>query len=267
MSEPKKAQQGINSIVIGISILEVIVDEGNALSLNAIAQKADMPPAKVHRYLVSLIETGLVSRLKEAGVYDLGPKALKLGLRAIKRIDRVNLAKEELDRLNAQVDETVFLTIWNNGEALVVGRKVSSRRITLMVRIGESFSPIYSAVGRLFAAHLDDVKKQQLLSTYSTLPSKPKINGNEVDKIDFMNELDTIQEAHFSKGTGDFQSNVVSMSVPVFGSDGKIEFALTIINFENDVDGENKKTGERLKQELIEAKDRLTIKLGSWEAI
>src|SRR5210317_1822947 len=115
MTEPKKAQQGINSVVIGMSVLDVIVDAGSALSLNAIANEVEMSPAKVHRYLVSLIETGLVTRLKEPGLYDLGPKALKLGFKATKRIDRVSIANEELDTLNSQVDETVFLSIWNDG--------------------------------------------------------------------------------------------------------------------------------------------------------
>ena len=91
MSEPKKTQQGINSVLIGVSILDVIVDAGGAISLNAISAKVDMSPAKAHRYLVSLIETGLVERLKEPGLYDLGPKALKLGLKAIQRIDRVSI--------------------------------------------------------------------------------------------------------------------------------------------------------------------------------
>jgi DNA-binding IclR family transcriptional regulator len=164
MTEQKKAQQGINSVVIGMGVLDVILDAGRALSLNAIANEAEMSPAKVHRYLVSLIETGLVTRMKEPGLYDLGPKALKLGFKAIRRIDRVTIANEELETLGSKVDETVFLTIWNDGEALVVGRKASSRPITLMVRIGEVLSPIYSAPGRMFVAFLDDQQKDRVIS-------------------------------------------------------------------------------------------------------
>ena len=51
--------------------------------LTQLQNEVEMSPAKVHRYLVSLIETGLVTRLKEPGLYDLGPKALKLGFKAI----------------------------------------------------------------------------------------------------------------------------------------------------------------------------------------
>ena len=178
MAEPRKTQQGINSVVIGMRVLDVIVDAGSALSLNAISAEVDMSPAKVHRYLVSLIETGLVERLKEPGLYDLGPKALKIGFKAIQRIDRVSIANEEVLALNGRVDETVFLSIWNDGEALVVGRKASSRPITLLVRIGEVLSPFHSSVGRLFAAFLSNEEQKSLLKSFSSLPRKPKIGDD-----------------------------------------------------------------------------------------
>ena len=267
MAEPKKVQQGINSVVIGMSVLDVIVDAGSALSLNAIAGKVEMSPAKVHRYLVSLIETGLVTRMKEPGLYDLGPKALKLGFKAIKRIDRVTIANEELEALGSQVDETVFLSIWNDGEALVVGRKASSRPITLMVRIGEVLSPIYSATGRLFAAFLNDQQKERVLNGYSSLPSKPKIDGREIGKAEYLEELDVINKTQFSHGFGDFQSNVVSMSVPIMGPRGSVEFVLTVIGYESDIGGENNIAATRIKKALFQSQKNLTEKLGTWEAI
>jgi DNA-binding IclR family transcriptional regulator len=267
MIEPKKAQQGINSVVIGMSVLDVIVDAGSALSLNAIASQVEMSPAKVHRYLVSLIGTGLVTRLKEPGLYDLGPKALKLGFKAIKRIDRVTIANEELGTLNSLVDETVFLSIWNDGEALVVGRKASSRPITLMVRIGEVLSPVYSATGRLFVAFLDDQQMDRVLNGYSSLPSKPQLNGREIGKAEYLEELAAIQKTQFSLGLGEFQSNVVSMSVPIMGPRGTVEFVLTVIGYESDIGGENNIAAERIKKALFQSQQTLTEKLGTWEAI
>ncbi len=267
MSEPRKIQQGINSVVIGMTVLDAIVDAGGPISLNALSQQIDMSPAKVHRYLVSLIETGLVTRLKEPGLYDLGPKALDIGFKAIKRIDRVSLANEELDILNAKVDETVFLSIWNDDAALVVGRKASSRPITLMVRIGEVLSPIYSATGRMFAALIDDAKKDALLSSYGALPVKPKIGGLELDKAEFKDELAEIKRTGLSIGMGDFQPNVISLSVPVVGVRGEAEFVLTVIGYEHDIGEEDSRAAQKIKQALLESQQRLNEKLGSWDAI
>jgi DNA-binding IclR family transcriptional regulator len=267
LSEPKKTQQGINSVLIGVSILDVIVDAGGAISLNAISAKVDMSPAKAHRYLVSLIETGLVERLKEPGLYDLGPKALKLGLKAIQRIDRVSIANEEVVSLNSRIDETVFLSIWNDDEALVVGRKASSRPITLMVRIGEVLSPFYNATGRLFAAYLNDAELDNLLKSFSSLPRQPQLNGQDLDRSEFVEELRAIRTVKFSIGIGDFQSSVCSYSVPIMNARGGIEFALTVIGYENDIGDPNNKAAMRVKSELQISMERLKEKLGAWEAI
>ncbi len=267
MAEPRKTQQGINSVVIGMRVLDVIVDAGSALSLNAISAEVDMSPAKVHRYLVSLIETGLVERLKEPGLYDLGPKALKIGFKAIQRIDRVSIANEEVLALNGRVDETVFLSIWNDGEALVVGRKASSRPITLLVRIGEVLSPFHSSVGRLFAAFLSNEEKKSLLKSFSSLPRKPKIGDAELDKTEFIDELSNIAEARMATGLGDFQSNVCSYSVPILNARGEIEFALTVIGYESDIGNPEDKASKRIKKELISSMERLTEKLGTWSSI
>lgn len=267
MTSNKKTQQGINSVVIGIKVLDVIADAGCALSLNAISAGADMSPAKVHRYLVSLIETGLVERLKEPGLYDLGPKALKIGFKAIQRIDRVSIATEELISLNSQIDETVFLSIWSDAEALVVGRKASSRPITLMVRIGEVLSPIYNATGRLFAAFLDEADRELLLKSFASLPGKPQINGKELGKADFIEELGAIRAAGISIGSGDLQSNVTSVSVPIFSPRGKIEFVVTVIGYDSDIVGPDGAIASRIEKALTTTTERLNEKLGSWEAI
>jgi DNA-binding IclR family transcriptional regulator len=273
MTTPKKTQQGINSVVIGIKVLDAIVESGSALSLNAISSQVDMAPAKVHRYLVSLVETGLVQRMNEPGLYDLGPKALNLGLNAIRRIDRISLANEELVSLNNEIDETVFLSIWSTDRAMVVGRKVSSRSVALMVRIGGDFSPIYTATGRLYMAFLEETDRDQILRAYSSLPSKPIINGKAHNKADFIKALAAVRTAQRSIGEGDFMPGFTSIAAPVFGPRGKIEFVITVIGHNQDMgakDMSSPKESEsrsRIEEALITSTKKLTEKLGSWDSI
>ena len=106
-----------------------------------------------------------------------------------------------------------------------------------------------------------------MLSGYSSLPSKPKINGREIGKAEYLEEIVAIQKTEFSLGLGDFQSNVVSMSVPIMGPRGSVEFVLTVIGYESDIGGENNIAGERIKKALFQSQQRLTEKLGTWEAI
>ncbi|MGM8888308.1 helix-turn-helix domain-containing protein, partial [Psychrobacter sp. 1U2] len=50
-----KNQGGIQSLEIGLSVLDVLIDYHKPMMLKDIAEAMQMHPAKVHRYLVSLI--------------------------------------------------------------------------------------------------------------------------------------------------------------------------------------------------------------------
>ena len=76
-----------------------------------------------------------------------------------------------------------------------------------------------------------------------------------------------INKKKFSRCIGDFQSNVISMSVPIIGSRGMVEFVLTVIGYESDIGNENNIAAERIKKSLFQSQQNLTEKLGTWEAI
>jgi DNA-binding IclR family transcriptional regulator len=74
-----------------MGILKAMVFGKRSMMLKDIAAAADMPPSKAHRYLVSLIRSGLVEQDPLTSRYNLGPFALNIGLVAIDRLDRIRL--------------------------------------------------------------------------------------------------------------------------------------------------------------------------------
>src|SRR5579883_2626882 len=102
-----KAQQGIQSVEVGARLLRALVDAPRAQMLRDLAAAARMPPAKAHRYLVSLARIGLVEQQLETGLYDLGPFALALGLSAVARLDPVTAAGPVLLELRQEIEQTV----------------------------------------------------------------------------------------------------------------------------------------------------------------
>ena len=78
--------RGIQSIVLGFKLVEVIAEAGVPLSLKAISALSGMSPSKARMYLISFIETRLVTQNPESALYGLGPYALRLGARAMQRM-------------------------------------------------------------------------------------------------------------------------------------------------------------------------------------
>ena len=73
-----KNQGGVQSLEIGLSILDVIIDCNEPMMLKDIAQAMQMHPAKCHRYLVSLIRKNYARQLSD-GRYGLGDRVHAMG--------------------------------------------------------------------------------------------------------------------------------------------------------------------------------------------
>ncbi|MBV9309274.1 MAG: helix-turn-helix domain-containing protein, partial [Solirubrobacterales bacterium] len=63
--------QGIKSIEVGARVLLALEQGRGPMALTEVARAADLHPAKVHRYLASLVRTGFASQNRATGLYDL----------------------------------------------------------------------------------------------------------------------------------------------------------------------------------------------------
>ena len=73
-----KNQGGVQSLEVGLSVLDVLIDQNKPMMLKDIAQAVQMHPAKCHRYLVSLIRKNYARKLSD-GRYGLGARGNLLG--------------------------------------------------------------------------------------------------------------------------------------------------------------------------------------------
>src|SRR5699024_11821654 len=72
-----KNQGGVQSLEIGLSVLDVLINHNEPMMLKDIAQAVQMHPAKCHRYLVSLIRKNYARKLSD-GRYGLDRKSTRL---------------------------------------------------------------------------------------------------------------------------------------------------------------------------------------------
>ena len=79
MSDEKDVRHGVQSFEVGAGVFRAVVRGQPLMTLKDIAAAAEMPPSKAHRYLVSLIRTGLIEQDPMTSRYKLGPFALDIG--------------------------------------------------------------------------------------------------------------------------------------------------------------------------------------------
>jgi DNA-binding IclR family transcriptional regulator len=221
-------RNGVQSVEVAGTILHAMAEAGSALPLKDIARMTGLAPGKVHRYLVSLGNCGLVRQEAESGRYAIGPTAIAAGLAGLRSIDVVRCASEKLAELRDETGETVLIAIWSPRGPVIVELEESSRQIYMNIRAGSILPLLRSAVGRVFAAYLPrdsvlDLLREELPGARDGIPKD----------IDAM--LERTREHGLAMVTGDLVPGVTALAAPLLDHRGRIAAALAILGRSEDL--------------------------------
>ncbi|HCI31472.1 MAG TPA: IclR family transcriptional regulator [Psychrobacter sp.] len=161
-----KNQGGIQSLEIGLSVLDVLIDRHEPMMLKDIAEAMQMHPAKSHRYLVSLIRKNYVRKLDD-GRYGLGDRVNALAALGHTELSQNNLlarltqvANEIKDTLNCGVQ----IAKWFSEGPIIIQSVEPDSPISIITRIGSRMPLTTSATGQLFASYQSDAVIQPLVT-------------------------------------------------------------------------------------------------------
>ena len=224
-----KQQHGVQSVEIGFDVLRVLIDAPGPVMLSEVARQVRMPAAKVHRYMVSLIRSGLAEQVEETGYYDLGPTALALGLSAIGRLDTDRHARETAAALRSEIGHTVAIAVWNGVSAVIIAWYEPRHAVTVNGRTGSFLSPGQSATGRAFLAHLDKADAEGIIDTAYALGQIPTLGRAPLSRQEFEDLLERTRQTGFCAVEGDLLNGISALSVPVFDLAGNASMVLTAL--------------------------------------
>lgn len=149
-------RQRVQAAETGMSILKALSRLGGSASLTALASEVGENPAKVHRYLSSLCQGGLVVQNVVSQHYLLGPESIRIGLAALRQCDPVRMGEASLLRLRESLELTCFIAVMGNLGATVLRIEEPTLPVSVNVRAGSVLPLLWSATGRTFLAFSDD---------------------------------------------------------------------------------------------------------------
>jgi DNA-binding IclR family transcriptional regulator len=234
MSKDTESQHGVQSLEIGISILRAITQGHRSMMLKDIAAAADMPASKVHRYMVSLVRSGLVDQDPRSSRYDLGPFALTLGLVAVDRLDRVGLGLSAIAELRDEINETTALAVWSDNGPVIVRSERPHQPITVNVVTGTALNILTSASGRVFAAWLPEATVAPLIARELMTPELPP----EVHTVEAIETMLATARQHGVAAVTDYHlvPGVAAVAAPVFNANNEITLSVLAIGVKGMID-------------------------------
>ncbi len=222
---------GVQSLEVGLSVLNALVDHQHPIILKDLSHKLDMHPAKVHRYLVSLIRMDYAKQLDD-GQYALGDQAWRLGLNCIQHTDALQLVQSMIYDVQAKIGCSIQISKWSPRGPLVVQAMESNHPIAIVTKVGSIMPLVNSASGRVFASFMPEHVVRPLMelewqaAAQSSYPLKPQ-NWDE-----FLTLKTSILEQHMALAQGDLLVGINAVGLPVFNTQGVLEFCIVAIDTE-----------------------------------
>lgn len=210
---------GIQSLDRALEVLAALAARSGPASLTDLAREMNMPASKVHRYLASFVNAGLVEQAGRSGKYDLGANSLALGLAAMSRLDLVNRTADALPRITEETGLTALLTVWADAGPTIVRWERAAGFIVTTLGLGTTMPLLTSASGRVFLAHAPARVTENVL--------KAELVTASVGSPEML--ADDVRSQGYAHVAGDLIPGLAAIAAPVLNWQGEIEAAVTLI--------------------------------------
>jgi DNA-binding IclR family transcriptional regulator len=225
-AEPERetTTQGVKSVEVAARVLVALEHGRGPLGLSEVAAETGLHPAKVHRYLVSLVRSGLATQSVETGLYDLGPLARSLGVEALRRTDAVSVVSAHAMALRDDTGHTTNVAVWGDAGPELVRWDTGTHALPIVVRVGSVLPLLDSAVGLVFFAHLEASRTAEVLRSQQKDEATQRLAARELRKL-----AASVRRARYASTRNKMILGLSALATPVFGADGALEVAIGIV--------------------------------------
>lgn len=214
---------GIQSVDIAMKVLRVMLDAREPLSLKEYSARSRMAPSKLHRYLHSLVEAGLLAQPRRAGLYELGPFALETGLAALQRVEQFNHTADRMTEFAEETGVSTCLSVWSNvGPTIIRCHKVI-HSVTTAFGVGDVLPLLTSATGNVFLAYLPRTQTARLVEREQAEVSAEG-RPYDVDEI-----IARVRQQRHAVVEGHYVGRIMGTAAPVFNLQKEISAVVGVV--------------------------------------
>jgi len=231
-----------------LSVLELLLQKGSAMNMTELSEKLELYPSTIHRILDTLKNWGYVEQDLHTQKYQLGLKALELGMAKLHQMDLVRDA--------AQCNETVHLGVLEEGEVIYLAKEESSQTIRMCSYVGRRAPLHCTALGKVLLTYLSAEERKKILGKEVL----PRLTENTItNKRELEKELGKVREQGFALDREENEKDVRCVAAPIRNYQGEVIAALSISSpiFRIDKNAQN-----NLRKALIETSKKISKRLG-----
>lgn len=208
-----------------IDVLEILASSDGEISLHELSSKTGIPKSTLFRILFTLEKRKFVEQDYERKKFGLGMKLWELGNIKIEKSELSAIAVKYMKRLSDRLNENIFLGVLDQGEVIYLQKVESSARVKTVTKLGRRAPAYCTATGQVILAFcnkdfIDERYPGQELTKYSknTITIKDKL----------IKKLETIRDDGYSIADGEYNPELLCISVPIRDFTKEVIAALTV---------------------------------------
>jgi DNA-binding IclR family transcriptional regulator len=221
--ENVKNSSMIQSLQIGMSILDLVANQENSLKFTEIQELTKITKSNLYKYLNTLTHLGLLVRDKKEGTYSLGSKIIEYGMAAIGNQDIISKVTPYLQEISLHTSFSALLAVWTNDGPVIANIWSTNNGLNIGANIGTRL-PILSSSGKIFSVfHSPSLIKEWKERELESL--------KEEERTFLINEEELIKNNSISFAKEPLVPYVSSVSIPIFNYNRELLGAITVVGF------------------------------------
>ncbi len=213
----------VDAVSKAIELLFLVAEEGGK-GVTELAKRSGNTKARAFRLLTTLEESGLVRRQLPMATYSLGYRALIIGTAAQAQLSLIDVAKDILEPVGRECNESVLVRIRDGLETVCVAWWDAPHALRVHSQLGDRRPLFVGASGKLLLAHAPEEVQEDVLSGKLEQFTPNTI----VKRTELKKELKKIQSDGYSASFSEKTADMVAVAAPVRDASGSVIASLSM---------------------------------------
>ncbi len=150
-----------------LDVLDMVAAEGRPVRFTDLLSAGRYPKATLYRLLQTLTHQGMLAYDPDRQVYTMGVRLVRLAHVAWRQSSLAPIARPHLDRLSADLGETIHLAQLDHGQVLYVDKRNAAQPVEMFSQAGKVGPAYCTGVGKAMLAHLPEGELERVIAQQS----------------------------------------------------------------------------------------------------
>jgi PcaR/PcaU/PobR family beta-ketoadipate pathway transcriptional regulator len=238
------SRYNIEALSRGLGILELFTAKNPSLTLTEVAALLTLNKSTAFRILSTLETMGYLERDPASRRYRPSLKVLHLGFGAINRLEVRQVARQYLEQVAQELDETVSLAVLYGTDIIYVDRIRNRAIVGVVLDIGSHVPAHCTTMGKVLLANLEEDELQAFLGMGELTRYTSR---TLTDKDILLKELEAIRRDGYATSDGELAIGLRAAGAPIRDNNGKAVAAIGISGSMSTINL------QRLRKEIVPA--------------